>query len=120
MKYIFSVLIMFISLSAFAQDTNFQNGSEDAEMKATKITDQYNAELGLRAKQELLFRKKVEEFILRAEDIKRNYKGREMLNKLLINQKNETAELGNILTRPQLEKYKEVRPRIQPLSKVEQ
>lgn len=120
MKHIVFVFALFLSVTAVSQDTNFQQAnSAELKEKAIKITDAYNAELGLRAKQELLFRKKVEEFLIREETIKASSSGRDMLDQMVVLRKNEIAEMGDILTRIQFEKYKEVRPKIQPLAKVQ-
>lgn len=118
MKKILTVIIILFSMNAFSQDTYLQTGDETIEERATTLTDKYSAQLGLRAEQELLFRKKVEEFMLRAQSIKKQYEGREMLNKLVINQQNETAEMGDILTRIQLDKYKEIKSTMQPLKQI--
>ena len=115
MKKLFLLLFVFISFSALSQDTYLQTGSEDLQEKAKTITDKYVDVLGLRAEQELLFRKKVEEYLVREEKIKATNKGEDMLNKMVALRQNEAAEMGDILTRIQLERYKEVRPEIQPL-----
>ena len=121
MKKIVTILILVMSVTVFAQDTRIQTGGDEAlEQRAIEITDAYNAELGLRAKQELLFRKKVTEFLIREEKIKATSSGRDMLNKMVALRQNEMAEMGDILTRIQLERYKKVRPRIQPLAVDEQ
>lgn len=122
MKKALFLLILFVSFSysSFGQDTYLQVGSEVLEEKAKTITDTYVPILGLRAEQELLFRKKVEEYLVREEEIKATSQGRDMLNKMVALRQNEAAEMGDILTRIQLEKYKEVRPTIQPLARVKQ
>jgi len=120
MKKVLILLFLFISFSAFSQDTYFQNGNETLQEKAKVITDKYVNVLGLRAEQELLFRKKVEEYLVREEKIKKTTTGEAMLHKMVALRQNEAAEMGDILTRIQLEKYKEVRPDIQPLARVKQ
>ncbi len=120
MKKLIILLALFISFSTLSQDTHLQVGSETLQEKAKVITDKYVDALGLRAKQELLFRKKVEEFLVREEKIKANTEGEDMLNKMVALRQNEAAEMGDILTRIQLQKYKEVRPEIQPLARVKQ
>lgn len=118
-RNILALLILCVSFTAFSQDTYFQKGDAAIEAQATEITDRYNAKLGLRAKQELLFRKKVEEYMIRAEQIKKDFTGKDMLDELLKNQQNETAEMGDILTQNQMDVYKENKPIIQPLATVE-
>ena len=120
MKKALLLFLLFISSMSFGQDTHVQVGSETLEEKATTIADRYVHELGLRAKQELLFRKKVEEYLIRAEDIKANHEGEDMLNMMVALRQNETAEMGDILTRIQLQEYKKIRPTIQPLARVKQ
>ena len=120
MKNIVAVLVLFISFSAMGQDTHLQISSDEMQEKAKTITDKYVDALGLRAKQELLFRKKVEEYLIREQEIKENNEGEDMLNKMVALRQNEAAEMGDILTRIQLEKYKEVRPDIQPLARIKQ
>ncbi len=120
MKKILLLLVLLVSVSALSQDTYLQTGGDDLQEKAKMITDKYVDALGLRAKQELLFRKKVEEFLVREEKIKANSEGEDMLNKMVALRQNEAVEMGDILTRLQLDKYKEVRPTIQPLARVKQ
>lgn len=120
MRKIFLLVLLFVSFSALSQDTNFQVGSETLQEKAKVITDKYVDVLGLRAKQELLFRKKVEEYLVREEKIKATNSGEDMLTMMVALRQNEAAEMSDILTRIQLEKYKEVRPEIQPLARVKQ
>lgn len=120
MKKLIVLLVLFVSFSSLGQDTHLQVGSETLQEKAKVITDKYVDVLGLRANQELIFRKKVEEFLIREEEIKATSEGKEMLNKMVALRQNEAAEMGNILTRIQLNRYKEVRPEIQPLARVKQ
>ena len=120
MKKLLLAIIMLVSYSGISQDTHLQMGSETLQEKAKTITDKYVNELGLRAKQELLFRKKVEEFLIREEEIKKTSEGEDMLNKMVALRQNEAAEMGDILTAIQLEEYKKIRPRIQPLARVKQ
>ena len=119
MKTFISVfLLMFISVSAFSQDPFLQKSNADAEKKAIELTNQYNLELALTGKQKLLFQQKVEEFLIRRQKAEKNLSGKNKLDFLYQLKEQETAEMGDILTRPQLEVYKQVRPDIQPLEVV--
>ncbi|HIB47847.1 MAG TPA: hypothetical protein EYO35_06035 [Flavobacteriaceae bacterium] len=120
MKRIITILILLVSTSLMAQDPILQEGREALEERAETITDKYVDALGLRAEQELLFRNKVEEFLIREQKIKEASKGDDMLNKMVALRQNEMAEMADILTRLQLQEYKKVRPTIQPLARVKQ
>lgn len=115
-----SLLILFLitSISAFSQDTFLQNSNSAAEEEAIKITNLYIPELALTGKQQLLFQKKVEEFLIRRYKIEAQFEGKEKLDMLYKLQQEETREMNNIITRPQLEVYKQVKPKIQPLETV--
>ncbi len=119
MKNLVRVLFLFISFTAFSQDPFLQNSNEMAEQEAKEITNKYIPELGLTGEQTLLFQQKVEEFLIRRNKIEAEYSGKEKLNFLFQLQLEETAEMGDILTRPQLQVYKKVKPQFQPLDKVE-
>ncbi|MGJ8666010.1 MAG: hypothetical protein ACSHW7_06580 [Patiriisocius sp.] len=120
MKRIITIVVFLISITAFSQDTYLQNGSATAEEQAKELTKQYNDQLVMETNQRLLFQKKVEEFLISSNKVKDTYKGRDMLNKLYELRQNEIAEMGDILTRIQLDKYKQVRQDIQPLATVEE
>ncbi|NND87764.1 MAG: hypothetical protein HKM28_00795 [Flavobacteriaceae bacterium] len=118
MKTIVSILILFFTLTVAAQDPMLQNNDEQLELRADSITERYVSELALGSKQELLFKKKVEEFLIRAEEIKSRFEGKEKLDMLYALSIQETREMGDILTRPQLDLYKKLKPTLQPLAKV--
>lgn len=115
MKTVFQMLILFISLAAFAQDPYLQKPNPEATKEAITLTDRYNLELALTGEQKLLFQQKVAEFLIRRQKVEENLTGKEKLDFLFQLQEEETAEMADILTRPQLQVYKEVRPDIQPL-----
>ncbi|MAP54963.1 hypothetical protein [Altibacter sp.] len=120
MKKILLVVTLLFSVSAFSQDPFLQKDSDQLEAEADKITEAYNAQLALSSKQELLFKNKVEEFLIRRQKIEMQYNGKEKLDQLVILQQNETAEMGDILTRPQLDRYKKLKPTLQPVAQVKQ
>ncbi|QNJ98771.1 hypothetical protein [Constantimarinum furrinae] len=120
MKRIITLLILCIGLQASAQDLYLQHDSDKFEEEAQEIMQRFDAELALTSKQELLFQKKIEEFLIRRNEVNSSYTGQERLDQLLILQTNQTAEMGDILTRIQLDRYKQVQPSIQPLAEVKQ
>ncbi|WP_156115513.1 hypothetical protein [Psychroserpens sp. Hel_I_66] len=116
------LLILFISLTSmftFAQDPMLQQNKEQLDDEATKITQAYNDQLALRDKQFMLFQRKVEEFLIRRNKIEDQYEGKEQLNLLFNLQTTETGEMRNILTGPQFDLYKKIKPKIQPLATAE-
>lgn len=107
-------------LTGYSQDVYFQQSNPEAKKEAIEITNLYNDQLGLTGEQELLFQQKVEEFLIRRYKVENEFSGKEKLNILLGLQKEETAEMDDILTRPQLELYKTIKPNIQPLEVIHQ
>lgn len=118
MKKIITVLALMLTLSAVAQDEYVQSNTNAFEAEAKTITKTYNKQLALTSKQLLLFQKKVEEFLIRQADIEEKYSGKEKLDLIYGLQRNETAEMGNILTQPQMELYKQMKPTVQPLDRM--
>ena len=101
------------------QDPILQKDNETLEEIAFNITEAYNKELGLTGKQVTLFQKKVEEYLIREERVHQSLTGKTKLNRLYALRQLETKEMGNILTRPQLARYKKLKPTIQPLAVIE-
>ncbi|WP_179345012.1 hypothetical protein [Winogradskyella ursingii] len=120
MKTIIYTLIFAFTLQLSAQDPILQTDDESIEERAAKITDKYDEQIELDAKQNILFKKKVEQFLQREEKIRANYKGKAMLNEIKKLRIAETMEMRNVLTRPQLELYKKLKPKIQPLGYVDE
>ncbi|UAB80644.1 hypothetical protein INR76_11030 [Marixanthomonas sp. SCSIO 43207] len=118
MKHIVILLALFIGSTAVAQDPFLQKDSDDYELRADALTETYNAELALTSKQELLFKKKVEEFLPRYDQIRQQYEGRNKLNKLLSLGEEESAEMRNILSQVQFELYVRMKEKVQPLGNV--
>lgn len=119
MKKIITLLIFLITTSLVAQDTYTQADSEKFDKQANKITNAYNKQLAMTNKQFVLFQKKVEEFLITREKIETNFSGKEKLAKLYNMQNEETAEMRDILTQPQMDLYVEIKNEIQPLATVE-
>lgn len=118
MKKLLLLLFLSTSLLAYSQDPFLQKSNAMAKKEAVKITNQYIPELALTGKQQLLFQQKVEEFLIRRYKIESEFEGKEKLEMLYKLQQEETAEMNNIITRPQMEVYKKVKPNIQPLETV--
>ncbi len=118
MKKLITVLTLLLTFSVTAQDEYVQNDTNTFEAEAKKITSTYNKQLALTSKQVLLFQKKVQEFLIRKADIERKYNGKEKLDLIYGLQQNETAEMGDILTQPQMELYKQMKPTVQPLDRI--
>lgn len=118
MKKVLFLLMLSLGVSAYAQDPFLQKSDPEAQEQAIQITDQYNKQLALTGEQTLLFQQKVEEFLIRRNEIENQVEGREKLDLLRKLQNEETAEMQDILTRPQLLVYKKIKSNIQPLEVV--
>ncbi|MGB3605540.1 MAG: hypothetical protein WA775_12760 [Psychroserpens sp.] len=118
MKFIITICISLITLAGFAQDPMLQQNNPKLDDQATKITQAYNDQLALTGKQFMLFQKKVEEYLIRREEIEKKYTDKDKLDRLFKLQEVETREMNDILTRPQLNLYKEIKSKIQPLATV--
>ncbi len=118
MKKLLPLLFLFINTIVFSQDPILQNSNERAEQEAIEITNLYIPKLALTGKQQLLFENKVEEFLIRRYEIDSTYEGREKLDLLYKLQEQETTEMNNIITQPQMNVYRKVKPSIQPLETV--
>ncbi len=117
--FILGISIFFFSFTVSAQTTlGLKPDNPFIESKAKELTKKYNEQLALRAKQYLLFQKKVEEYLYLSEEIKKNYDGKEMLDRLYILEQEEIGAMSNILTQIQWKLYKDIRPNIQPLTRV--
>ncbi len=118
MKKILTLLVFFLVYGAYAQDPYLQKSDPEAKQKAIEITNQYIPELSMTGEQQLLFQQKVEEFLIKRKKIEAEFNGREKLDMLYQLQQEETAEMNDILTQPQLRLYKELKPTIQPLETI--
>lgn len=109
-----------LSQLVMAQDPYLQGDPSAAvEKKANELVEAYQPELGMNASQAVLFEKKVIEFLMRAEKIKEMEIPSSEKPFLLIKlNEQETEEMGNILTVPQLRKYARIKDRIQPMQGV--
>lgn len=113
------ITILMAPIIVMAQDTFFQNSNENVRSEAIRITTEYNRELAFSGEQELLFRQKVEEFLIRKNEIEKAFSGQKKIDLLSALQREETREMNDILTRVQMEFYRKVKPQIQPVKSVE-
>lgn len=122
MKLNITVLLLVFSLTfGFAQQyPPVSDGSPSVEKTASDIANAYDKELSMTAKQKALFKLKVEDYLIRKRKIEAQYEGREELAALTEMQAQETLDMNDILTRIQMQVYKKVKPRIQPLKMVNQ
>jgi len=113
----FIIVVLFVCQPILCQDTYFQDESEDIETLSRILTEKYQPELVMSSDQTLLFEKKISEFLIREKEIKtrQSLSVRQKMRLLKRLSRQETAEMGNILTRPQLRRYKKVKRRIQPV-----
>ena len=113
------VLLLFMGFTqlALAQDPYLQGDpSKKIRQQAKDLVRAYQPELVMDATQALLFEKKVIEFLMREEKIRQlNIPETEKLHLLKLLREQETAEMIDILTRPQLRHYERIKPRIQPI-----
>ncbi|MBO6880274.1 hypothetical protein [Winogradskyella sp.] len=119
MKTLIYILALAFTIQLSAQDPIMQKDSEALESVATSITKKYDDQLGLDGKQFTLFQKKIEEFLIREEKLHETYTGKEKLDMIYNLRKAETMEMRNILTQPQFDLYRRIKPQIQPLAVVD-
>lgn len=118
MKNLIVIALFLISASAFSQDPFLQESNPDAKKVAVHLTNEYNKDLALSGEQQLLFQQKVEEFLIKRKKIEKEYTGKQKLDMLVIMQQNETDEMHDILTEPQMIYYKKAKQNLQPLETV--
>ena len=119
LRMILIVVTIGMTNMTMAQDGYVQNGNETAEQQALALAKAYEGELGMSAEQAVLFQKKLEEFVIRANAIKaRDFSTEEKLRLLTMLSEQETAEMGTILTLPQVRRYQELKKTIQPIAVV--
>ncbi len=120
MKTIVTILVVMITTSALAQNPMTQNSDNlELEQQARALTKKYNDQLALRGKQMNLFEIKVEEFLINEQKIRNsNLSTEQKLVELQKNYDMESADMGDILTRPQLKLYKKLKPEYQPIEPV--
>ena len=119
LRMILIVVTIGMTNMTMAQDGYVQNGNETAEQQALVLAKAYEGELDMSAEQAVLFQKKLEEFVIRANTIKaRDFTTEEKLRLLTTLSEQETVEMGTILTLPQVRRYQELKKTIQPIAVV--
>ncbi|WP_026752810.1 hypothetical protein [Sediminibacter sp. Hel_I_10] len=120
MTRIFTITFILVSFFSFAQGhPSVEDTSLKTEEVADNITDQYDQKLAMTYKQKELFKKKVEDFLILRKKIMDNNEGEAELNALVNLQAEETLAMNDVLTRIQMDLYKDIKPTIQPLKVVE-
>lgn len=121
MKTQISIVLLLLSFNlGFTQQyPPITDASVEMEAKVDKITDTYDKELAMTARQKVLFKLKVEDYLLKRKEIEAKYEGKKELTMLAKLQTNETLDMNDILTRIQMKVYKKIKPEIQPLKIVE-
>ncbi|HBT08174.1 MULTISPECIES: hypothetical protein [Leeuwenhoekiella] len=119
-KLILILSFAFLGLTAQAQIQYIEEKPQYIEKQADSLTKIYTKKLGLTPKQDLLFKSNVADYLIKREEIKKNYKGKKMLDQLYIVSKEESGSMSEVLTEYQFELYEKIKPSIQPLAKVDQ
>ncbi|MFD1061809.1 hypothetical protein ACFQ1Q_01025 [Winogradskyella litorisediminis] len=117
--FLTTLITVFLVATGYAQDPLLQKDNDKLEKIAMELTRAYDDELNLDGKQFTLFQKKAEEFLIREEKIHRNFSGKEKLDLINELRKAETLEMRNVLTQIQYDRYRKIKPRLQPLGIVE-
>jgi uncharacterized protein (DUF1778 family) len=121
MKRKFLILFLFLLTVAAvsAQDVFLQEGDPSTEEEARTLVEHYQPELVMTGTQTRLFERKLSEFLLRAEKIKAmDISTEDRLHMLHQLSEQETEEMTNILTRPQVKRYVRLKPKFQPIAMV--
>ncbi len=119
MKKLTIIITLLFTATIYAQNPYLQKSDVSVKQEAEAITEKYNNQLSLTTKQFLLFQSKVEEYLIKSNEVKEKFEGRDKLDNLYLLQQQEIGDMGDILTRIQLDLYKEIRPKIQALASVE-
>lgn len=119
-KLILILSFAFLGLTAQAQIQYIEEKPQYIEKQADSLTKIYTKKLGLTPKQDLLFKSNVADYLIKREEIKKNYKGKKMLDQLYIVSKEESGSMSEVLTEYQFELYEKIKLSIQPLAKVDQ
>lgn len=115
-KALTTLFLLLITVTAFAQNPYHQKSNDEIEAQAVTITRKYDEQLGLTAKQEMLFKIKVAEYLINEQKIRNsNLSIKQKFRAIRKNSRRETADMGDILTRIQYRLYKKVKPEFQPV-----
>ena len=120
MKSIITITLILIFNFSYGQGyPPVENAEPSTEEIANTITDKYDSELAMTAKQKALFKIKVEDFLVMRKKILDKYDGQDELDALVNLQAEETLAMNDVLTRIQMGIYKKIKPEIQPLKMVQ-
>ncbi|MDT7830558.1 hypothetical protein RQM65_17955 [Pricia sp. S334] len=119
-RYIGILVIVFASFGTiYGQDPLLQEGKITTEEKARELTEKYQPELVMTGTQTRLFERKLSEFLIRAEKIKKlDITTEDKLHMLRQLSAQENEEMANILTRPQVKRYVKIKTELQPVAMV--
>jgi hypothetical protein len=116
MKKLFIALLLMVGISGYAQDFKIEAPTEGQEERAEKMANTLEGLLGLTSKQEMLTRKCYSDYIVRENLVLTSdrsiVKKNTALKALYMEQR---GEMFDILTKPQREKYREIRGEYDPL-----
>ncbi len=113
---IVSVLLFLFTVTVNAQTYESVEATTIQKEKANKIVLEFDKELSLTEKQELLFQTKQAEFVATSESIINSKRSKKEINGMLLALYQEQAnEIKEILTQPQFDVYVDVRNKIDPL-----
>lgn len=116
MKILTLLLALFVTCIATAQELDATDPTPQQDQKAYKLTQVYNDELSLTGKQMRYMKDKIAKFMVKQNDILTSDRTVADKNTLLeAFYVEETKEMADILTQPQMKVYKNVKPNIQPL-----
>lgn len=116
MKIYTLALALIFTMSSFSQGyPPVDDGSTKTEVMASEIANAYDKQLSMTSEQKALFKVRVEDFLIRRKEIMASTSGKDQLNALVNMQAEETLAMNDILTRPQMDVYKRIKPQIQPL-----
>ena len=100
---------------AHAQYPDFTYESPKIKAQARNLTKVYDAELALDGEQIVIVQDKIEDYLVLSNSVKKNLEGQEELDALTELMIKETLDMQDVLTRPQYERYKQIRQRVQPI-----
>lgn len=119
MKTIYTFILMLSTTFTFAQYPDVSHESRAVKKEAEKITNIYDAQLGLDGNQLPIFQDKVEDYIGLSNKVKKDLDGKAELDALTSLMVKESLEMKDILTRIQYNVYKKIRQKIQPLKNID-
>ncbi|RZT00059.1 hypothetical protein [Aquimarina brevivitae] len=119
MKYYIVLLFLITSMTSFGQNTIYQDSDPKLAKEAKDLAYKYDKQLGLTEKQLLTMEKKIEEYLIKEKKIRNSNLSIE--NKILAIKQNwadESADMSDLLTRPQLQLYEQLKTEYQPIEPV--